>query len=150
MARLKVLIRLLAAFLRGWVFPFLDAIDHVIDALARTYFQGSWSITIRTVGLPLFVLFPLSLGVAAAFCVRWRTTHRLPLALLIGQLAIAGFYGYSLPGASNPHFAFLWLSDALLVGVSSLVTSLVIRFAMTSGHKGFHESRQHIPQEEEP
>jgi len=97
------------------------------------------------------LLPPLSLGVAAALSVDRRTTDRFPLAVLTGQLAVAGFYGYYLPGSiGNPHFAFFWLIDALLVCMSSLVTSLVIHFAMTYRRKGFHASEQHVRQEEEP
>jgi hypothetical protein len=150
MSHLKVLTRLLAAFLCGWVFAFLDVIGHVLDYLSRIYFQHSLTLTIRTFGLLLFLLFPLSLGVAAALSVDRRNKDLFPLALLTGQLAVAGFYGYYLPGSLSTHFVFFWLIDALLVCVSSLVTSLVIHFAMIYRRKGFHASEQRVRQEEEP
>lgn len=154
MSRFKETIRLLAAFLCGWLFAFSDIIGHVLDYLLP-YLQHSWNIYIGTVIPLLFLLLPLGLGIAAVLSVDRRNKYLFPLALLTGLLTLTGFYAYFLPGVIRSDaqpcdiycrhgpigrnetnlLVIFWLIDAILVFVSSLVSSLVIHFAMKHRRK---------------
>jgi hypothetical protein len=156
MSRFQVPIRLLAAFLCGWLFAFLDVIGYVID-----YIHHSWNISPGALTLLLALLLPLGLGAAAALTVNRGNKHLISLAVGTGLLALTGWYGYWLPGVMrrdaelaaschsthpdpacshgpiNPEsyfgtsfLVFSWLIGVLLVLVSSLITSLIISYIM--------------------
>jgi hypothetical protein len=144
--------RLLAAFLCGWVFAFLNIFNYLITFLVPV--ANPWASTVL-----LALVVPLGLGVAATLTLERGNEHPLSLALGTGLLALTGWYGYWLPGvvradnefeascqSTNPdpgchhgliapgsHYQttillYSWLVSGVLVLLSSLVTSLIINF----------------------
>jgi hypothetical protein len=166
MSRFQVPIRLLAAFLCGWLFAFLDVINYVIG-----YMYHSWNISPGALVFILALLLPLGLGAAAALTVNRGNEHLIFLAMGTGLLALTGWYGYWFPGVMrrddelaaschsthpdpscshgmiNPENSFgttfliySWLISVVLVLVSSLITSLIISSIMK--HRRRSVSRQ--------
>lgn len=152
MLRYKIPIRLLAAFLCGWLVAFLNVFNYLF-----LYVQKTGYISIGTLVPILVLLVPLGVGVVAALTVDRENTHLISVAIYTGLLALTGWYVYWLPGvvrsdaelaaschSSNPdpscshgpinpdsYFGtsflfFSWFISLVLVLISALVTSLIL------------------------
>lgn len=166
MARFRVPIRVLVAFLCGWVIAFSNIIGVIIEFLSP-YARAAWNMYSDTLGFLLFLALSLLLGVAAALSVNWRKKYAFPLALLTMLSVSAGFYAYQLPGAlrsdaqpcdiSCQHgligrnatglLFFVWFLTVLLAFASLLITSLIIYAAKYLSRKWLLYRQQRGDQE---
>lgn len=168
MAHFRIPIRLLIAFLCGWLFAFLDIPGHAANVLLP-YFQA-WNFYPGALAELLFLLLPFGLGIAAAFTVNRRNAYFVLLTLLTGLLALTGFYAYFLPGTitadaqpcdiSCQHgpigrnttslLFVIWTIDAVLVIVGSLLTCLILYLILKYRRKRLAAREQHTHQEVPP